>query len=478
MRFPHRLNRPPVFLNVRPALILAAVTAVLSASSLAAVSTSPASAEPSPGPCAMDESRGEIPDAFPIDACVDGNSIWLRNDLAVPALVEAGGSAQPITKVETNQTLAAIATRAAHSDPYILLPGDVARIPIGSDQARVELNNTEVGGFYVLANTVTAFLPGAGPQVWDSVTTFITELNQVFGEAYDCRSGANFLQEAGCNAELAWDVSFALGRAVATGVAKGVVQAVLAPVVWAQFIDAQPEAVASLIGDGRLITQEAAVTVAPTAPPVEDGPDQDGDQGSEQGDGGGQSNGDPGSGTISLAQGGPAAAGSWYSVSLVGFNADTSVQVTCHDSVDPGGFITLTVGIDADGAGGDPTFCYSNDGPDHWVTTNNGATSNYVSWSAPSGGGGAGTPTESLNLAAGGSAPAGIWYDFRLTGYAPGAVVTVTCRDSVDPGGFWTQTFTIGADGTAGDSTLCYSGDGPDHWVTSDGGRESNHVAW
>jgi hypothetical protein len=51
----------------------------------------------------------------------------------------------------------------------------------------------------------------------------------------------------------------------------------------------------------------------------------------------------------------------------------------------------------------------------------------------------------------------------------------VTCRESVDPGGFWTQTFTIGGDGRASDSTLCYSGDHPDHWVTGSG-SESRHL--
>jgi hypothetical protein len=85
------------------------------------------------------------------------------------------------------------------------------------------------------------------------------------------------------------------------------------------------------------------------------------------------------------------------------------------------------------------------------------------------------TPT--ISLSQGAAAPAGSWYSVALTGFAPGVQVPVTCRDSVDPGGFYNQTFTTDAAGNASDSTLCYSGDGPDHWVTG-GGVESNHVSW
>jgi hypothetical protein len=86
-------------------------------------------------------------------------------------------------------------------------------------------------------------------------------------------------------------------------------------------------------------------------------------------------------------------------------------------------------------------------------------------------------PRGRITLTRGASAPAGYWYDVTLSGFAPGSRVTVTCRDSADPGGFWIQAFTINGAGRASDSTLCYSGDHPDHWVTG-GGVESNRVRW
>lgn len=81
-----------------------------------------------------------------------------------------------------------------------------------------------------------------------------------------------------------------------------------------------------------------------------------------------------------------------------------------------------------------------------------------------------------IMLSRGAAASSGYWYSVVLSGFTPGSSVTVSCHDSKDSQ-FWTQPFTIGSNGQASDSTLCYSGDGPDHWVTG-GGVESNHVGW
>jgi hypothetical protein len=66
----------------------------------------------------------------------------------------------------------------------------------------------------------------------------------------------------------------------------------------------------------------------------------------------------------------------------------------------------------------------------------------------------------------------------KVTGLPKGTPpVSVSCRDSVDPGGFYTFTMTTNGSGYAFTQNQCYSGDHPDHWVIA-GGVASNHVQW
>lgn len=85
--------------------------------------------------------------------------------------------------------------------------------------------------------------------------------------------------------------------------------------------------------------------------------------------------------SIVLKQGGDATHGFWYSVSLDGFDADSSVVIACHDSVDSS-FWTESLLVDESGHVVDETLCYSADGPDHWVTAGN-VESNRVEWQVP-----------------------------------------------------------------------------------------------
>ncbi|MET0557605.1 MAG: hypothetical protein ABW065_02880 [Solirubrobacterales bacterium] len=88
-----------------------------------------------------------------------------------------------------------------------------------------------------------------------------------------------------------------------------------------------------------------------------------------------------GSGSVSLAQGPPAPAGYRYAISLSGFAPNSAVSITCFDSVDSGGFYTFSLTTDAAGAASTSSYCYSGDGPDHWVVAG-GRESNHVSWGA------------------------------------------------------------------------------------------------
>lgn len=104
----------------------------------------------------------------------------------------------------------------------------------------------------------------------------------------------------------------------------------------------------------------------------------------------------PAAPSVSLAQGPAAPAGYRYAITLSGFAAGSAVGVTCYDSVSPGGFYTFSLTTDGGGSASTQDYCYSGDGPDHWVAAD-GVESNHVSWDGSSGGGGGGggTPTPS-----------------------------------------------------------------------------------
>lgn len=182
----------------------------------------------------------------------------------------------------------------------------------------------------------------------------------------------------------------------------------------------------------------------------------------------------PGPGTtpqVALAQGPTAPAGYRYAITLSGFAPGVGVSITCYDSVSPGGFYSFTLTTDGSGGASTASYCYSGDGPDHWVIAG-GVESNHVSWGAAPP-----PPSPSVGLAQGPAGPAGYRYAITLSGFSPGASIPITCYDSVSPGGFYSFSLTTDGAGNAYTASQCYSGDHPDHWVVA-GGIGSNHVTW
>jgi hypothetical protein len=88
-----------------------------------------------------------------------------------------------------------------------------------------------------------------------------------------------------------------------------------------------------------------------------------------------------------LAQGPAAPAGYRYAITLTGFPANTSVALNCYDSVSPGGFYPFSLTTNGSGSAFTQSYCYSGDGPDHWVVAA-GHESNHVQWGGSTGGGG------------------------------------------------------------------------------------------
>jgi len=230
-------------------------------------------AGPAPGLCHMNTARGVIPASFAIQACTDTRYVYLHNNLTVALTVKVSGDVGPVKRTESDYGLAADATRLHSSDPWIILPGDTLRIPVGARGASFRLYDSRSAGFYALAETVQTFVPGTGPAVIGAFTGLISELNDDFSQYKDCLIGRNWIAQLGCRVLFTRNVSFAFARATVTALATGALSAVLAGATFTKWLGAQVPAVEAVLGSGTIqIAPTQAVAVTPAAPPTATAP--------------------------------------------------------------------------------------------------------------------------------------------------------------------------------------------------------------
>lgn len=186
---------------------------------------------------------------------------------------------------------------------------------------------------------------------------------------------------------------------------------------------------------------------------------------------------------LTISRGGSIGGGkSSINVSARGLRANTSFAVGCWETSDPSG----------NGGSQVASFSFTSDASGNW----NGSgcatvTSAYTNlrigpnliWSntlAPM----AATPpppppSPVATMGKGPAAPSGYWYVITLSRYPANASISVTCRDSVDPGGFRTFTASTSGSGSYSSGGQCYSGDRGDHWFTTASPTvSSNRVNW
>ncbi len=148
----------------------------------------------------------------------------------------------------------------------MLLPGDTLRFPIGTGAAELRLWGGKNWGFYELASTVAAFIPGSPSTYLQAFTALIKELNDDFTQYHTCeRRAGSVLRRVGCQALLARNVAFAIGRAGISALAKGAVAAVLSGVTFSRWVSSSVGDVGVLVHSGAI--RFKAATVPPTLPP-------------------------------------------------------------------------------------------------------------------------------------------------------------------------------------------------------------------
>jgi hypothetical protein len=225
----------------------------------------------------MNTSRGAIPTNFGIEACTDAKNVYLHNNLTAALTVKVSGNVGPAKRSESDFGLAADATRLNSTDPWLLLPGDTLRIPIGPGAASFRVYDSPSAGFYALALTLQTFIPGSGPAVIGAFTALVSELNSDFGQYEGCLAGKNWLEQLGCDALLTRNVDFAFTRAAVSAIATGALSAILAGATFTKWLGAQVPNVEAVLGSGTIViaaapqvvptTTTAASTTSTTSPP-------------------------------------------------------------------------------------------------------------------------------------------------------------------------------------------------------------------
>ena len=145
--------------DVRRFVVGLAVAAVL----VFVAPTTTATAVPVSTLCTANDARGVVPAVFPLDACVDGSSVTVRNDLQVPVLVRREGEVGDSVRLHERGSPTATVLRILTDAPTreILMPGDVVRWPVGLGAAALHVADVDPVTTAILA-AVEADLPAEG----------------------------------------------------------------------------------------------------------------------------------------------------------------------------------------------------------------------------------------------------------------------------------------------------------------------------
>ena len=233
MRIPGRVTGWRVLASALALCTFAAVTAAV-----------PARAEPAPGLCQMNTSRGAVPADFPIQACVDGSNIWLYNTTTLVLRVFRGGDVGKPVSTPTDFSLAVDVTRLKDGGEWVLLPGDKLKIPIGSGSAAVNVKVLpSAEDFYFWANLVATFFPlGKVVSGLAAFAQFISDINADFNDYENCKADRNFLGQVGCFARFSAKIQNAvdnLGLGLTAAAGQAVLGVLLSAETFAQWAAVQ-----------------------------------------------------------------------------------------------------------------------------------------------------------------------------------------------------------------------------------------------
>lgn len=203
------------------------------------------SASAAPALCAPEETRGGVPESFPVDACVDGTTITLRNDRDRPVLVTSVGDVGVPVRIRSENSDVAAVIRRTGGAGEVLLPGEVARWPIGSGLAVVTVQPAAVPAAPELATVLGGWLAGGtdqpAPEAQQHAAALVAEISAALDARAACAEDQEFLTTAGCDVVAAIAIGNAAAGHLDGQAAAGLLPQLLDPASWADWSAVDPE---------------------------------------------------------------------------------------------------------------------------------------------------------------------------------------------------------------------------------------------
>jgi len=273
---------------------------------LLGIVVAPAWAGENRGMCKADDSRVQIPDSFPVDACFDGKTLVLVNGTQLPLALrftgngvdkpqvysqgEVDGASALMAALRPGDFSATPQTNGPDVHSGVVPPGYHFKVNVGNDQVSIHLGTADAGAqkMYLIAESAWRYLPVG--EATKSVVDFFNEIMRAGDNYLTCHGRSKHVwDDVLCGARLGWDVEFAAGRAVIKGTVVAVVKALISLIETAQWADAASGDLLSLKNGTRDFTIKAyappppppTTTQAPVPPPPAPNPGSAGDNGGD-----------------------------------------------------------------------------------------------------------------------------------------------------------------------------------------------------
>ncbi|SDF21325.1 hypothetical protein SAMN05660662_1364 [Blastococcus aurantiacus] len=250
---------------MRRRVLASAVLLVAPVLSVPAASAAPVPA--APVLCAADGTRGAVPASFPVEACVDGTGMTLRNDRDRPVVVSGRGDLQGRVLLRSQNDARSDVVRRTAPAAMVLLPGEVARWSVGPGPALLTVAPLPVPSAPEIAEVLTRALAGEGTreatrELHDSVGALVLEIAAAAAARADCAEGRSFLGSAACDVTAAAEIGSATADHLDRRTTAEVLPQLLDPAAWAEWPLVDPDWPAG--ADGTL--RQHAVHASPPAP--------------------------------------------------------------------------------------------------------------------------------------------------------------------------------------------------------------------